>query len=148
MRSKRWELSQTLLLLFILLFPFKVTLNFSLTVRYLGLFCLIAGSIITICAILSLKDNLKPSPKPKVGGYLVTDGLYKIIRHPAYSGIVIAALGLSLWMSDLIRIALTLMLFVLFDAKSRAEETWIEKTYPEYASYKKQVTKKFIPWVY
>ena len=147
-RSKYWMLPQTLLLLCILFSPFKSALDFSLAVKYFGLSCLIAGGLLVTCAIWSLKNNLKSSPEPKPGGYLITTGLYCLVRHPAYSGIVIAALGFSLWMDDLIRIFLTLMLFIFFDVKSRVEEIWLEKVYPEYASYKRQATKRFIPGVY
>ena len=148
MRNKQWFLIQTILLLLILFSPFRISVHLPANIRYLSLFFFVIGGFIALYSVLSLKGNLKPSPKPRVGGYLVTSGLYKIVRHPAYSGIVIAALGWGLWMNDLIRILLTLVLFVFFDAKSRMEEKWLEKAYPEYKSYKKHVTKKFIPWLY
>jgi len=52
------------------------------------------GGILAFYAALSLKENMKPSPKPQGGGCLVTSGLYGIVRHPAYAGIFVAALGL------------------------------------------------------
>jgi len=148
MRNKQWFLSQAILLLLILFFPFRIKLFSLPSIRYLGLFLLIIGGALALYAALSLKENLKPSPKPRVGGYLVTSGLYSIVRHPAYSGILLAALGVSLWMNDLARVLLTLGLFVFFDAKSRVEESWLEKTYPDYAEYKKRIKRKFIPWIY
>lgn len=148
MRNKQLFLSQTILLLLILFFPFRIKLFSLAGIRYLGLFLVIIGSVLALYAVLRLKENLKPSPKPRIGGYLVTSGLYGIVRHPAYSGILLAALGISLWMNDLIRIVLTLGLFVFFDAKSRVEESWLEKTYTDYAEYKKRVKRKFIPWTY
>jgi len=148
MRNKQWFLSQAILLFLILFSPFRIEL-FSLSgIRYLGLFFFIIGGVLALYAALSLKENLKPSPKPRAGGYLVISGLYSIVRHPAYSGILLAALGISLWMNDLIRVLLTLGLFIFFDAKSRAEESWLEKTYPDYAEYKKRIKRKFIPWIY
>lgn len=86
--------------------------------------------------------------KPRAGGPLVREGLYGVVRHPAYSGIVLAAFGWSLWKADLARMALTAMLLVFFDAKSRAEEACIEQALPEYGRYKGQVTKRFLPWIY
>ena len=148
MRNKQWFLSQAILLLLILFSPFRIKLFLLSSIRYLGLFLLIIGGVLALYAVLSLKDNLKPSPKPRIGGHLVTFGLYSIVRHPAYSGILLAALGVSLWINDLIRLLLTLGLFVFFDAKSSVEERWLEKVYPGYGNYKKRVTKKFIPWIY
>lgn len=148
MRNKYWLLSQTLLLALVIFSPFRIKLHVSINIRYLGLFFVGVGVAFAFIAGFSLKENLKPSPKPRLGGYLVTSGLYRIVRHPAYSCIVIAALGWGLWMSDPSRILFTLALFVFFDVKSRAEERWLEKAYPEYVDYKKRVTKKLIPWIY
>jgi protein-S-isoprenylcysteine O-methyltransferase Ste14 len=117
-------------------------------IRYLGISCVIVGIVLVIYAAMSLKSNLKPSLKPRAGGCLRTTGLYSIVRHPAYSGIVTAALGYSFWENDLIKCMLTVALFILFDLKSSIEEKWFEKTYSQYNYYKKQVAKKFIPWIY
>jgi len=88
--------------------------------------------------LLNLKENLKPSPKPRVGGCLVTTGLYSIVRHPAYSCILLTALGISLWMNDTIRL-LSVLFFIFFSAKLNEEEKRLEKTYPEYGAYKMQL---------
>ena len=148
MRNKGWFLIQTFLILLIMFSPFRIKLYLPSSIRYLGLSFLILGGSFAVYAALSLKENLKPSPKPRVGGCLVTSGLYRIVRHPAYSFIMLALLGISLWMNDVVRILLTLGLFVFFDAKSKVEEKLLEKIYPDYINYKKQVSKKFIPGVY
>ena len=148
MQNRGWFLLQTFLLLLILFSPFKIKLFLPLSIRYLGLLFLILGISLTVYAALSLGENLKPSPKPRVGGCLVTTGLYGIVRHPAYSCILLAVLGISLWMNDAIRLLFTLGLFTFFSAKSSEEERWLEKAYPEYGAYKRRVTKKFIPWVF
>lgn len=148
MHNKWWFILQTFLLLLILFSPFRIILCLSLSIRYLGLFFIILGISLTVHAVLSLKENLKPSPKPRVGGCLATSGLYSIVRHPAYSCILLTALGISLWMNDAIRLLLTMGLFIFFDAKSKVEEKWLERTYSDYIIYKKQVPKKFIPGVY
>ena len=100
-----------------------------------------------IIAVKTLKGNLNPSPKPKVGGELITTGLYSIVRHPAYSAIIMMVFGFSLWTEDAARLLLSVCLLFLFDAKSRMEEKKLKIMYPEYVSYQKQVTRKFIPWV-
>lgn len=148
MRNKGWFFIQTFLLLLILFSSFRIILYLPLSIRYLGLLFLILGISFTVHAALNLKENLKPSPKPRVGGCLVITGFYSIVRHPAYSCILLTALGISLWMNDATRLLLTLGLLVFFDVKSRAEERWLEKIYPEYGAYKRRVTKKFIPWAF
>ena len=146
--NKKWSLAQAIFLLSILFFPFKITMHLSNVIRYLGISFMIIGVGLAGYAIASLKSNLKPSPKPRVGGALITTGLYSIVRHPAYSCILLTVLGFSLWMNDAIRLLLTVGFFVFLNAKSSVEERWLEKAYPEYCNYKKRVTKKFIPWIY
>jgi len=117
-------------------------------VRDTGIFFLIAGLVFGIVAVRALKGNFRPSLKPKVGGKLITTGLYSIVRHPAYGAILVSVFGLSLWIGDGVRLLFSFCLLIFFDAKSKMEEKWLEKAYPEYSSYKKQVTKRFIPRVY
>ena len=143
-----WVLAQVILILSILFLPFKISVNLPNIIRYLGALCTIAGIILAVCAAISVKENLTPSPKPRAGGYLVTTGLYGIVRHPAYSGIVISALGYSFWKSDVVRFILAGALFILCDYKSKTEEKLLEKSFPGYSDYKKQVSKKFIPGIY
>jgi len=146
--NKKWSLIQAIFLLAILFFPFEISMHLPNSIFYLGIAFMIIGIGLAGYAVVSLKSNLKPSPKPRVGGSLISTGLYGIVRHPAYSGILIAALGYSLWKNDAIRCVLTLALLFFFDFKSKIEEKWLEKAYPEYSNYKKQVPKKFIPWIY
>ncbi len=137
-----------MLLLLILFWPFKIELHLPAIVKNAGIFFLVGGFILAVIAVKALKDNLRPSSKPKVGGKLITTGLHSIVRHPAYGAIIISAFGLSLWIGDGARLMLSVCLLLFFSAKSKMEEKWLERTYPEYASYKKQVAKRFIPWVY
>jgi len=148
MQNKHWVLIQTILLLLVLFWPFKIELSLPAVVKNAGIFSLIGGVVLVVVSVRALKDNLRPSLKPKVGGKLITTGLYSIVRHPAYGAILVSVFGLSLWIGDGVRLMLSVCLLIFFDAKSKMEEKWLEKAYPEYASYKKQVTKRFIPWVY
>lgn len=127
-----WVLAQAILLLSIIFLPFKIPMYLPDVIRYLGASCAIAGIILAVYAAISIKENLRPSPKPRTGGYLVTTGLYGIVRHPAYSGVAISALGYSFWKSDVVRFILAGALFILFDYKSKIEEKLLEKSFPGY----------------
>lgn len=148
MQNKHWIFIQTILLFSVLFWPFKIELSLPVIVKNTGVIFFVGGFILAVVAVKTLKDNLRPSPKPKVGGKLIRTGLYSIVRHPIYGGIIILTFGLSLWIGDGVRLLLSTCLLVFFDAKSKMEEKWLEKAYPAYANYKKQVTKRFIPWVF
>lgn len=141
-RNKHWFLIQAALLLSILFWPFRIELPLPAVARDAGIFLLLGGLLLAVTAISALKHNTRPSPEPKAGGKLITTGLYSVVRHPAYGAIIIAASGLSLWLGDCARLVLSACLPLLFNVKSKMEEKGLETAYPEYAAYKKQVTKK------
>ena len=58
------------------------------------------GFLIILSAILELNTSLSPFPKPKNKASLVTTGVYRYIRHPIYTGIL---LGLFLSVYILVR---------------------------------------------
>ena len=74
-------------------------------------------------------------------------GAYAIVRHPIYSGLIIAAFGLGLWRHGWLTLVWALVLFAFFDVKSRLEERWLTEKFAEYPAYRTRV-KKLIPWVY
>ncbi|MBC7883435.1 MAG: isoprenylcysteine carboxylmethyltransferase family protein [Anaerolineae bacterium] len=84
---------------------------------------------------------------PSRGGNLVTTGIFALVRHPPYSGLLWMGLGFALLSTSWLRLGLTIILGIFFDAKSRQEEVWLVERYSEYVQYRRRV-KKLIPWVY
>lgn len=105
------------------------------------------GGVLGVMGIIGLGSNLTPFPKPIENGKLVTQGVYGIVRHPIYAGILFGALGWSIYWGTLPGIVLSLLLFLVFDLKSRREEEWLVEKYPAYKSYQAHV-KKLIPFLY
>jgi protein-S-isoprenylcysteine O-methyltransferase Ste14 len=69
------------------------------------------------------------------------------VRHPIYSGLILAALGWAFWVHGWLTIGYVVVLFVFFDIKSRREERWLAEKYAGYEAYRKRVH-KLIPFVY
>lgn len=115
--------------------------------RATGALILAVGGIFGTLGLLTLGRNLSPFPKPIEGGQLVTTGIYGIVRHPIYTGLVLGTLGWSLLIGSIVGLGLAVALFVFFDLKSRREEAWLAESYPDYPAYRDR-TKKLIPWVY
>lgn len=113
----------------------------------LGGILTLCGALLLIAGIIHLGRNLTVVPHPKDGSELVTNGAYRIARHPIYSGIIIGAFGWSMWKGSLLMICYTLLLFLFFDIKSRREERWLSDKFEAYAGYQERV-RKLIPWVY
>ena len=115
--------------------------------RQTGLILAIFGVLLFLIAMLQLNKNLSPFPSPKSGSELVRSGLYKFIRHPIYTGILIAFLGFALFSESIYRILITFGLYLLFLIKTEYEEHRLQEKFSEYDRYKK-VTGRFLPKVF
>ena len=105
------------------------------------------GSLLSLCAGLKLGANLTPLPHPGENATLVVGGLYRLVRHPLYLGVILMAWGWSLWVQGWLSLAGTLALMLLFDLKARREERWLMARFPAYAEYRKRV-RRLIPFIY
>jgi protein-S-isoprenylcysteine O-methyltransferase Ste14 len=106
-----------------------------------------AGGALAVAAVLKLGADLTVLPAPKDGACLVQTGAYGIVRHPIYSGLIMAAFGWGSWVHGWLTLGYALLLFAFFDIKSRREEQWLVEKFPEYAEYQRRV-RKLIPWVH
>ena len=118
--------------------------GFTHPIKYIGLVFAFLGFLIIILAILQLNKNLSPFPTPKNNSLLIQNGLYKIVRHPIYSGIMLLFLGYGIYKDSVFKLFITALLFILFYLKTNYEEKLLQNKFPEYALYKKKVGRFFI----
>jgi protein-S-isoprenylcysteine O-methyltransferase Ste14 len=102
------------------------------------------GCLVILIALLQLNTNLSPFPKPKKNANLVTGGIFKYIRHPIYSGIIIFLFFLSLYFASGFKIGILVFLMILFWFKSEYEEEQLCLQYSNYRDYR-QDTGRFFP---
>lgn len=133
-----------LLLFIIYTFNFKWSFAFSNPTKFIGLILAIIGFLIVLSAILQLNKNLSPFPTPKNNSVLIQNGLYKFVRHPIYSGIILLFLGYGIYQDSIFKLLITFLLFILFYFKTNYEENQLQKKFPEYTLYKKKVGRFFI----
>ena len=95
---------------------------------------------------MDLRDALSPFPRPVAGATLVETGVYRHLRHPIYSGLLLGSLGWSLVSGSAVSLAATGLLLALLAGKAHREEAWLVATHPGYRAYQAR-TKRFIPWV-
>lgn len=135
------------LLLIIFFIPFfKISFQSIMFLKYPGAVISITGFLIILIAIIQLNKNLTPFPTPKDGGSLIKTGLYKYIRHPIYTGIFLATIGLGFYNNSLWQICIALTLLILFYFKSSYEESLLIEKYEEYKKYKES-TNRFFPFL-
>ena len=107
----------------------------------------ITGLVIFLKGLLDLGQQLTPLPYPIEEGQLVQSGIYSLVRHPVYSGVILAAFSWTIFQLSLSHLMASAILFAFFDAKANREETWLSEKYPDYSDYRQRV-KKLIPWLY
>lgn len=115
----------------------------------LGLFLLVAGIAIRWTAVYTLGKYFTGTVVIKSNHQLVRKGLYKHLRHPAYSGTLLAHLGLGLCFSNWFSLVLSSVpYFLVAWYRMRVEEQALACAFgSDYATYCK-TTKRLIPLLY
>ena len=124
----------------------SASFNLPIWLHYLALALAATGLMVVTLAIVQLNKNLTPFPTPKTSGTLIQTGLYRYVRHPIYSGIILSALGVGLYLGSTWKISIGIALWVLFYFKSRYEEILLLRQYPNYEAYRKR-TSRFFPFL-
>lgn len=111
----------------------------------LGFALCAAGIVIGTAALAAMGRVMQVSPQPKADGHLVTGGVYRYMRHPMYTAIVLIVIGLWLRRPALLISIAGIALIVWLVRKARFEEALLESRYPEYRGYRSR-TWGVIPW--
>lgn len=110
----------------------------------LGFGLLVAGFALMVVAALRLGRALTPTPVPTRFGDLTTTGMYRYMRHPIYTGVLLVVVGLALRSGSLIHAAVAVVTVLFFNAKAGWEEARLAEHYDGYAAYA-AVTPRFVP---
>jgi protein-S-isoprenylcysteine O-methyltransferase Ste14 len=128
----------------LLLFP----LGSDITLRIVGSVLIGFGALVVLLGIMEhqARNRRLPSvtPEPNQNAELVDTGIYRHIRHPLYSGVILAAFGVALAHGHIVPIVVAAVIAVFFTFKSRFEESLLRQAYPDYAAYMRR-TGRFLP---
>ncbi len=121
----------------------------SFTISVTGLAFIIIGLIVRWISIISLRRFFTVDINIAHDHRLVTKGIYRIIRHPAYSGSLLSFLGLGMVFSSWISVAVIFIPILLaFLYRIRVEEKALIAHFgDEYVRYSIS-TKRLIPRIY
>ena len=70
--------------------------------------------------------------------FLVTNGLYKYIRHPLYLGEIVSYLGVLALRFSIENLIIYIIFLVCQTVRARIEENKLENEFPEYKKYKRR----------
>ena len=111
---------------------------------YTSMVILSIGLLIILLGILNLNESISVFPSPKKDSSLISNGIYRYIRHPIYAGILIAMFAYSVYDVSIIKFLITTALAIVFHLKSSFEEKLLIERYKEYDDYKNK-TGRFFP---
>lgn len=133
-------------LLLFLLYIFEWLPRFSTPapVFYASAVLSVLGITIVVSALLKLDKNLTAFPTPKAGSQLVQTGLYKWVRHPIYTGIIIFVFAFAAALGSPHKFLVSGALLILFYLKTHYEEHRLGQKYSDYAKYRRK-TGRFFP---
>jgi protein-S-isoprenylcysteine O-methyltransferase Ste14 len=82
------------------------------------------------------------------GQVLIDTGLYGLVRHPFYLGILLFFLGLALWLESYASAAALMLPLATLVARMTVEEKTLGKTLEGYADYTGRVRYRLVPFLW
>jgi protein-S-isoprenylcysteine O-methyltransferase Ste14 len=118
------------------------------TVRWIGVVLFIGGGMLRLWPVFVLGRRFSGLVAIQQGHELVTSGIYGVVRHPSYLGLLINAFGWALAFRSGIGVILVATMIVPLIARIRAEEVLLRSEFGEaYDAYRSR-TWRMIPGLY
>ena len=115
----------------------------------LGIGLMLLGIVIRVSAVLTLRKAFTLNVQVTSRQKLITLGLYRKIRHPAYTGSILSLVGVALALRNLLSVITVLCCCIIcYQIRITVEETVLENRFgDEYTSYKHN-TYKLFPFIF
>jgi protein-S-isoprenylcysteine O-methyltransferase Ste14 len=118
------------------------------TIRWLGVVLFAVGGALRLWPIFVLGHRFSGLVAIQPGHTLVTSGVYGVIRHPSYLGLLVNSLGWALAFRSVVGVLLTALLIPPLLARIYAEEKLLRSQFgDEYDVYCAR-TSRLIPGIY
>jgi protein-S-isoprenylcysteine O-methyltransferase Ste14 len=117
-------------------------------VRWLGVVLFAAGGALRIWPVFVLGRRFSGLVAIQPGHTLVTSGIYGVIRHPSYLGLLVNSLGWALAFRSGVGVLLTALTIPPLISRIRAEERLLHTQFGnEYDAYRSR-TSRLLPGIY
>lgn len=103
----------------------------------------ILALIVAVYARISLGRSIGFVPAQRD---IITQGAYRFVRHPIYTGLILSYIGFSLRMFSPRNVTMSIIVIGLIVLKSFIEEGFLREA-PEYADYLGRVRWRWFPWL-
>lgn len=113
----------------------------------LGFMLFVFGFAFRVKGLMALKHNFSIAIECKDKSFLVTEGIYKNIRHPLYLSVVIMSISGCLIFSSIVCWAFYAIMLLGIYLRIEKEEAFLLQEFEDYTAYCKR-SKKLIPFIY
>ncbi|MDN7179591.1 isoprenylcysteine carboxylmethyltransferase family protein [Caballeronia sp. SEWSISQ10-4 2] len=118
------------------------------SVRWIGVVLFILGGALRILPVFILGHRFSGLVAIQPGHTLVTTGIYGVIRHPSYLGLLVNALGWAFAFRSGVGVLLTVLTIAPLVARINSEEALLRAQFgAEYDAYRAR-TSRLIPGAY
>lgn len=121
-----------------------LTVPSGIVQKVLGLYLAIVGTTIFAIAIIAMRDSWRAgiADDDNQGRELVTAGIYKYSRNPAFLGFDLCYLGILIMFFNVVLLAFTAVAVAMMHMQILNEEKYLTRIYKEqYLEYKKQTSR-------
>ena len=96
-------------------------------IRWLGVTLYAAGGVLRLYPVFVLGNRFSGLVAIQAGHTLVTNGVYRVIRHPSYLGLITIMIGWGLAFRSWIGLLLAVLVIPVLVARIRAEEALLQE---------------------
>jgi protein-S-isoprenylcysteine O-methyltransferase Ste14 len=118
------------------------------TLRWIGVALFTVGGVLRLWPVFVLGRRFSGLVAIQPGHTLVTDGIYKVIRHPSYLGLLAGSFGWALTFRSGIGLVLAALMIVPTIGRIRAEEALLREQFGEDYDRFSARTSRLIPGIY
>lgn len=135
----------TSLIVPVLEYVFLTRKNYIITL--IGVLLVVIGIVVRGIAIKTLGEYFSSDVETWDNHSIVKVGIYKYIRHPAYSGNILQVIGFPLVLNSYLSLILSAITIIVFIWRIHVEEKFLVKHHPEYKKYVAE-TKRILPKIW
>lgn len=116
--------------------------------RWIGVALYTMGGVLRLWPVFVLGHRFSGLVAIQADHQLVTDGIYSVIRHPSYLGLIVNILGWALCFRSVAGLLLVVPALVVMIGRIAAEEKLLSRQFgAEYEAYRRR-TSRLIPGIY
>ena len=153
-KAKRTRYTESILriitTLIVIVIIVSTYLNTSFTrnmgVRYLGILLIGIGTVVFITAMITMRDSWRAGIPQGEKLQIVTKGIYRVSRNPAFLGFDLTYIGASIAFGNIVLLFLSMVAVIMMHLQIIEEERYLETTFGgEYLTYKNRVG-RYLSW--